>query len=169
MIELGQLQMPSMDLNDGASQSQTNGSNIGKFKLATQRSSIRLGSKVAIAWKGRLMTDENSDRTEPILKVYETGKLTVVGFGGRELLDQVDIGDCRQEIEELVKQNGCETLAFDMTGVKLIPSGLLGLLASIREDKIEVQIYNPSRDVREVLEITKLDQVISIHDVDVNS
>ena len=115
------------------------------------------------------MTDENSNRAERELKVYEVGKLTVVGFGGRELLDQVDISDCRQEIEELVQENDCQTLAFDMTGVKLIPSGLLGLLASVREEGVEVQIYNPSIDVREVLEITKLDQVISIHDVDVNS
>jgi anti-anti-sigma factor len=104
-----------------------------------------------------------------ILSVYKTGPLTVVGFGGQEVLDQVDIGACRNEILNLVAQHGCQVLAFDLTGVKLIPSGMLGLLASLRKQNIEVQLYNPSPDVREVLEITKLDQVMQVQDIKVDA
>lgn len=100
-----------------------------------------------------------------ILHVYKAGRLTVVGFGGQDLLDDVNLAECREEIVALVEANDCETLAFDLTGVKLIPSGLLGLLASLRELGIEVQLYNPSDDVREVLAITKLDRIMSIHEV----
>ena len=89
----------------------------------------------------------------------------MVGFNGEEILDQVDIAACRAEILALVEQYHVETLAFDLTGVKLIPSGLLGLLASLRKQNVKVQIYNPSEDVREVLEITKLDQVLEVHEV----
>lgn len=101
-----------------------------------------------------------------ILQVYETGTLTVVGFGGREILDDVNVADCRDEITAIVDAHGCEVLAFDLTGVKLIPSGLLGLLASMRELGVEVHLYNPSDDIREVLQITKLDQIMQIHDLD---
>jgi anti-anti-sigma factor len=100
-----------------------------------------------------------------LLHVYKVGQLTVVGFGGHDLLDEVNLAECREEIVALVEANDCEILAFDLTGVKLIPSGLLGLLASLRELGIEVQIYNPSDDVREVLAITKLDRIMSIHEV----
>ena len=73
------------------------------------------------------------------LEVYDVGELTVVGFGGREVL----------------------------TGVRLIPSGMLGMLCAIRNEGVEVHLYNPSQDVREVLEITKLDSLLEMHEVQV--
>ena len=100
-----------------------------------------------------------------VLRVYETGPLTVVGFGGKEILDQIDLTQCREEIVALVQQHQCQTLAFDLTGIKFIPSGMLGLLASLRNLGIAVHLYNPSDDVREVLEITKLDKLMPIHDI----
>ena len=60
-----------------------------------------------------------------------------------------------------------QIMAFDLTRVRLIPSGLLGLLASIRKKGIEVHLYNPSADIREVLEVTKLDQVLQLHDLEI--
>ena len=102
---------------------------------------------------------------EKILHVYEAGRLTVVGFGGQDLLDDVNVAECREEITAIVEDHGCEVLAFDLTGVKLIPSGLLGLLASVRELGLEVMLYNPSDDIREVLEITHLDRIMPIHEV----
>ncbi|MBW3541142.1 MAG: STAS domain-containing protein [Planctomycetes bacterium] len=101
------------------------------------------------------------------LQVYETGKLTVLGFGGRDVLDDFNVAQCRDEIVALIKQHGCETLAFDLTGVKLIPSGLLGLLASLRKLGVRVHIYNPSEDVREVLAITHLNEFLEVHEVEV--
>lgn len=102
-----------------------------------------------------------------ILEVYQAGRLTVVGFGGHDVLDCVNIADCRDELTTLIAEHSCQSLAFDLTGVKLLPSGLLGLLASLRNLGVQVMIYNPSRDIREVLEITNLDQLIEIHEVKV--
>lgn len=101
-----------------------------------------------------------------VLRVYETGPLTVVGFGGAEIVDQIDLGECRDEIVSLLEQHQCKVLAFDLTGVRYIPSGMLGLLASLRHLGIEVHLYNPSEDVREVLEVTKLDEVMQLHDIE---
>ncbi len=98
-----------------------------------------------------------------ILEVYQCGELTVVGFGGDTILDQINISSCRAEIEAVVKQCGAKTLAFDLTGVQLIPSGLLGLLSSLRKLGVEVHLYNPSGDVQDVLRVTKLDQLFPIH------
>ncbi len=101
------------------------------------------------------------------LEVYQAGELTVIGFGGREVIDDMNVADCRDELLEIIHAHSCQVLAFDLTRVRLIPSGLLGLLASIRKKGIEVHLYNPSADIREVLEITKLDQVLQMHDLDI--
>ena len=101
------------------------------------------------------------------LEVYEAGQLTVIGFGGRDVLDDVNVAECRDEIAALIKEHACKVLAFDLTGVKLLPSGLLGLLASLRQLGVDVHIYNPSEDVREVLEITRLDQMMQVHEIEI--
>lgn len=100
-----------------------------------------------------------------VLRVYETGPLTVVGFGGGEILDRVDLAECRNEIVELIKLHDCRILAFDLTGVRYIPSGMLGLLASLKRNEVEVHLYNPSEDVRDVLEITRLNSMFEIHEL----
>ncbi|MFN0053760.1 MAG: STAS domain-containing protein [Planctomycetales bacterium] len=101
-----------------------------------------------------------------ILQVYQTGELTVVGFGGKEILDQIDLTKCRSEIVALVEQHHARTLAFDLAGVKLVPSGMLGLLASLRRMNVEVHLYNPSPDIIEVLQVTRLDEVLQVHFLD---
>src|SRR5258708_33933821 len=107
--------------------------------------------------------------TKPdIFEVYQTGELTVVGFGAREILDQIDLSACRTEILALVEKHHCKVLAFDLSGVKLIPSGMLGLLASLRRMNITVHLYNPSQDIAEVLQITRLNEVLPIHYIDLD-
>ncbi|MCC7421517.1 MAG: STAS domain-containing protein [Planctomycetaceae bacterium] len=101
------------------------------------------------------------------IEVYQAGELTVLGFGGQSVLDHIDLGEARAEIAELVSEHNCRNLAFDLTGVRLMPSGMLGLLASLRQLGVEVHLYNPSEDIREVLELTRLDQLMHLHQVDV--
>lgn len=101
-----------------------------------------------------------------MLEVYEAGRLTVLGFGGRDVLEHINLSECRDEIAALIEEHQCESLAFDLTGVRLMPSGLLGLLASLRQLGVEVHLYNPSEDVREVLEITRLERVMQVHELE---
>jgi anti-anti-sigma regulatory factor len=96
------------------------------------------------------------------LEIVRNGEHTVVGFGGRELVDQVSLAASRDQIMELVKRNLSKTLAFDMNGVGFIPSGMLGLLASLRDTVEKIRILNPSDDVREALEITKPNQMFEV-------
>ncbi len=101
------------------------------------------------------------------LEVYQAGELTVIGFGGREFLEDLNLADCRDEIADLIREHGCQTLAFDLTGVRLIPSGLLGIIVSTQRQGVEVHLFNPSDDIREVLTITKLDKFLHVHEIDV--
>lgn len=104
---------------------------------------------------------------EPVLKVYQTGPLTVVGFGGNDVPDEVCIAAYRRQLAELIQSQGCKVLAFDLTGVKLIPSGMLGVLVTVRKLVDRVELYNASKDIRDVLRITSLLPLFDLKDVTV--
>ena len=40
-----------------------------------------------------------------LLEVYNVGELTVVGFGGREVLDRLSLADCRAELMDLIHEH----------------------------------------------------------------
>ena len=100
------------------------------------------------------------------LEVYQAGELTVLGFGGHPIADQLNVAEYYDQLMDLVRDHNCQTLAIDLTGVRWIPSGLLGVLMSMHRLNIDVHLYNPSLDIREVLEITKLDRCWHIHEID---
>ncbi len=99
-----------------------------------------------------------------VLRVYETGPRTVVGFGGAILPDYFDVAECRDEIMGLLEMHNCKDLAFELTGIQYVPSSMLGLLVSLRKLGIQVHLHNPSKELREVLEITHLDRLFKLHD-----
>ena len=105
------------------------------------------------------------------LKIYSVGETTVLGFAGQDVPSEFNAAHYRAAITDLVKANSSNCIAFDLTGVQLVPSGMLGLLASLRQLEglsPRVQVFNPSNDVREVLQITKLNTLIEVHEVEVN-
>ena len=104
--------------------------------------------------------------SDAILDVYEVGSTTVVGFGDRDILDGINLAICREELVRLLQSADARVLGFDLTGVRLIPSGFLGLMASARALGVEVHLYNPSPDVREVLSTTNLDRLMPVHEID---
>lgn len=101
------------------------------------------------------------------IEVYQAGELTVIGFGGREILDQLNLAECHHEIVELVRAHACHTLAVDLSGTHIIPSGLLGLLASIHRMGVDLHLFNPSQDARDAIVITNLDRILKMHEVEV--
>ena len=96
------------------------------------------------------------------LEIAQEGETTRVTFVDADGLDRINISACKEQITEIVKRNNTRTLAFDMRGVRLIPSGMLGLLASLKSVVMTIEILNPSEDVREVLEVTKLNQLFVV-------
>jgi len=102
----------------------------------------------------------------PAVKILRPDEPEVlVALSGRVRVDgrEIDLGECRAEITDLIATHGCKVLAVDLTDVRLLPSGLLGLLASLKRTGIDVHLYNPSPDVCEVLKITCLDGLFETH------
>lgn len=97
------------------------------------------------------------------LEVIELGPRTVVGFGGDDLPPEHALGRYLSEIYELIASSGCRELTFDLAGVTLVPSGFLGVMASVMKKGVAVSVKNPSREVREVLALTNFDQLVKIY------
>ena len=101
-----------------------------------------------------------------VFSIYKLGRLTVVGFPATEIPDY-DRSLCgSMDLHKLLNKVGCEVLAVDLTAATFIPSGILGLLVSFRKFGIEVFFFNPSDEIRRMLEVTKLERFIHVEHVD---
>jgi anti-sigma B factor antagonist len=96
------------------------------------------------------------------LRILELGPGTVVGFGGADLPPEHVLGQYLTEIYELIESSGCRELTFDLSGVTAIPSGFLGVMASVLKKGVAVSIKNPSREIREVLALTNFDRLVKV-------
>ena len=47
--------------------------------------------------------------SDAILDVYEVGRTTVVGFGDREILDDINLALCREELVQLLQKASART------------------------------------------------------------
>ena len=70
----------------------------------------------------------------------------------------------RSQLDELVNEQHCTTLALDMSSVSLLPSSLLGVLIAICKRGVRVELLRPSPTVREALKVTKLDHFFAVRD-----
>jgi anti-anti-sigma factor len=100
------------------------------------------------------------------IDIYKAGPLSVVGFGARNALD-VSVVACQNELTKVLRDSNCHTLAVDLTGARLVASGMLGVFASVQRRGVRVLLFNPSPDLVEVLEITKLDRLLAVHRVEI--
>jgi hypothetical protein len=104
--------------------------------------------------------------TDPnLLKFTEDGATITIGFNRVDIPDEVCIAGYREQIFAVLDQHpDCRVLTFDVTGIKLLPSGMLGLLASLKKRVPEIEVLNPARDVREAMRVTKLTTLFKIRD-----
>jgi len=106
-----------------------------------------------------------------VLKVYSSGPVTVLGFGGKDVPSEFNAAHYRTAISELLRSQHSSVAAFDLTGVSLVPSGMLGLLVSLTrlsENPPKVQVFNACPAVREVLSLTRLDTIVEVLEVKVS-
>lgn len=101
-----------------------------------------------------------------LLQVYATDPVVVVGFGGVTIPDDHNLAAYRSELLDLLQQHQKTELAFDLTGVILVPSGIVGLLVSLVRQEIQVSVFNASQEVREVFQVTQVNQLVTLKDVD---
>src|SRR5262245_36291232 len=96
------------------------------------------------------------------LHVFKAGRLTIVGFTATHALSPEHVDDGRLQLEQLAEQHGCEELVVDVYDLPIVSSWILGLLAHLQRSGIHVHLYHPSREIREILRVTHLDEVLDV-------
>lgn len=94
--------------------------------------------------------------------LYKRGRLSVVGFDGRRLNDPRQATACRDQLLHLVEHHDCQVLVVDLTEVDIVSSWILGILAAIKRCGVDVQLYHPSPEIRGVLSVTHLDELLTV-------
>lgn len=97
-----------------------------------------------------------------VLEIQRNETVAVVRFRSCEFPNDSACEDCRLELEAYLDANDCDVLTFDLEGVAIIPSTMLGLMLTIRQRGIVIRIANPSEHVLAVLEITRLTSKIEV-------
>lgn len=99
-------------------------------------------------------------RGPSVFKVYEAGERTIVGFSRSAAHHPPDIPHLHSELVKLVDLHGCEVLTFDLTGVRRMPKAVLEIMFSLRQRGVQVQVFNPTRTMRTLLKVTRLNGVV---------
>ena len=120
---------------------------------------------------GKASSDEDSgiladSSTDPTLLTFVLdGRRAIVGFNTTSVPDEVCIAAYRNQLLKYVQDHDCQVLAFNLSGIKLVPSGMLGLLVSLKKRGLEVELLNAAPDILEVLRITRLATMFKIEPV----
>jgi hypothetical protein len=98
-----------------------------------------------------------------LLKITRDGDSLTIGFTCGDIPDEVCIAGYRDQVLHALDEHpDCGRLTFDVTQIKMLPSGMLGLLATVKKRGREVDILNPSKDIQEVLRVTRLNTLFKI-------
>jgi hypothetical protein len=96
-----------------------------------------------------------------LLRVRRSGATLVIGFSCAEFPDEAMIATWREQVFDVLRRHpDCQWLVFDLQGVVVLPSGLLGLLVTIRKRGQAVDLMNASDEILEVLRVTKIDEFL---------
>lgn len=101
-------------------------------------------------------------RISDVFRVREMGRLSVVRVNPDGVTDYERFEQCRNELLPILKEAGCIVLRFDIEGIPFLASGVIGLLVSMRNSGVDIQIQNASEHVRDVLKVTRLDQLVEV-------
>lgn len=92
------------------------------------------------------------------------GERITIAITPNALRDDFSIAEYRTLIYDMIRDSQCKVLRLDFAGIDYLPSGMLGVLSSIRSHGIEIEIANPSETIRDSLSVTRLDKLFKICD-----
>lgn len=97
-----------------------------------------------------------------LLTFVRDGQRAIVGFNSKTVPDELSVAGYRDQLLKYVQDHDCKVLAFELTGIKILPSGMLGLLVTLKKRGLVVELLNPVADIVDVLRITKLAPMFTV-------
>jgi anti-anti-sigma factor len=101
-------------------------------------------------------------KSPDILEITTHNTEAVTRFRSVDFPNEAALELCRRQLDDYLAAHPCEVLVFDLAGVVIIPSTMLGLLLAYRQRGLRIRIVNPSEHVISVLNVTKLSSKFEI-------
>ncbi len=92
-----------------------------------------------------------STRKKQRLSCRVDGQTAIVCLDDMEIWDGADLALLRDVLNRLIQQDGFRSLGVDLTSVKYIPSGFFGMLFEWYESGLEIAVFRPQENVRQML------------------
>lgn len=85
------------------------------------------------------------------MNVYDAGGVAVMDLGAMDIWDGADLALIRDSLVALIVREKRRHVGVDMAHVKYIPSGFFGMLFDWKDRGVEVFLYDPQPNVRNML------------------
>ena len=100
-----------------------------------------------------------------LLNLVHSGSRILIGFNYREMPDETRVDRFRVQLLDFVHRTKCKSLTFDLKGLKILPSRMLGFFVSLKNDGHDVELINMELGVQDIFRVTKLGPLFTIHPV----
>lgn len=97
-----------------------------------------------------------------LFQIEESSQSLVVSLGRRRDLTDAQFARCREEIGHLIGSESIDTIVFDLAGILVLPSSILGLIAAVSQGNAKVRVINASHCAQEDFQLTGLDRMIEL-------
>jgi anti-anti-sigma regulatory factor len=97
-----------------------------------------------------------------LFEIQAPSQSLIVSLGRRKDLSDAQFARCREEIARLTANDHIDTVVFDLAGILVLPSSVLGLIAAVSQGEAKVRVINASHCAREDFQLTGLDRMIEL-------
>ncbi|MGZ0173495.1 MAG: STAS domain-containing protein [Planctomycetales bacterium] len=102
-----------------------------------------------------------------LFEIREAGTASIVRF--QQQIDDFShrTSDLHEQLSRFVGKHACLKLTIDLRDTTYLPSSVLGVLVQLHNQGCEVHLANASEDVAEVIQVTRLNQMIHVNETKV--
>lgn len=97
-----------------------------------------------------------------LFHVYKSGTGTLIAFSAFQMTRPDDAQRHVDDLMELLEAHDCQELVVDLSGIGIVSSWILGVLASIKQQGPKVSLYYVSPEIQEVLAVTNLNRLLEV-------
>jgi len=100
-----------------------------------------------------------------LLSLVHSDSQVLVGFNYKDMPDETRVARYRAQLLEFLQRTNCKSLKFDMRGVKIIPSRMLGFFVSLKNEGHEIELIDLEQGVQDVIRLTRLSSMFTIRPI----
>lgn len=91
-----------------------------------------------------------------LLNLEFDGTQILISFQSHEIPDESRVAAFRTQLQKFCADAKCKRIKFDLAGIKILPSRMLGFLVTLKNEGNEVELVNVCPMVQDILRLTKL-------------